>query len=244
MGAFFSYNNIGFTLLGRLIEVAAGREFRAAIRDLVLAPLALSQSTYLPEEVRRDSHAAGHGQGSKGTEVVTPLFLPRNLDPAGGLWSTTREQLRFARFHLGNGTAPGGERLFSPHALALMRTPQVAVPGIASMLMGMNWFVQDVGGVRLAFHNGDTLGQHTAFLFAPSRRFALVLLTNAQPGGVLAEPAVLNEALQSYLGLGFEAARAGLTAATLAPAGTPAIAVLPDRLAQYAGRSSTPEVRV
>jgi CubicO group peptidase (beta-lactamase class C family) len=240
LGAFFSYNNAGFTVLGRLIEVATGKSFRTAMRDLVLAPLGMSGSTYVPEEVRQKRYAAGHDQGPKGTELVTPLFLPRAMDPAGGLWSTTREQLLWARFHMGDGRTPEGARLLAPHALALMRTAQVPIPGIESLAMGMNWFVQDHAGVRLAFHNGDTFGQHTVFLFAPGRRFALVLLTNGQPGGGQAELAVLNEALQRYLGLGLAAAQGGLTAAISAPAGTPTVAVLPDRLAQYSGRYSTP----
>jgi CubicO group peptidase (beta-lactamase class C family) len=39
LGAFFSYNNAGFTLLGRLIEVAAGTAYNAAMGNLLLGPL-------------------------------------------------------------------------------------------------------------------------------------------------------------------------------------------------------------
>src|SRR5829696_6562351 len=108
LGAFFSYNNTGFTLLGRLIEVVTGQTYRAAVQELVLDPLGQAESTFTPAEVERHPHALGHGSGQQGMALVTPLNLPRNIDPAGGLWSTTRDQLRYARFHLGDGTAPDG----------------------------------------------------------------------------------------------------------------------------------------
>jgi CubicO group peptidase (beta-lactamase class C family) len=108
LGAFFSYNNTGFMLLGRLIEVVTGQIYRAAMQELVLDPLGQAESTFTPAEVERHSHALGHGSGQQGMALVTPLNLPRNIDPAGCLWSTTRDQLRYARFHLGDGTAPDG----------------------------------------------------------------------------------------------------------------------------------------
>ena len=123
----------------------------------------------------RSAMAAAH----RGRRWSRRCTSPRNVDPAGGLWSTTRDQLRYARFHLGDGTAPDGTRLLAPYTLGLMRTPQVAIPGAPSLAMGMNWFVQDLPGLQLAMHGGDTFGQHTAFMFAPGRGFAFVLLTNS-----------------------------------------------------------------
>jgi CubicO group peptidase (beta-lactamase class C family) len=239
LGALFSYNNTGFTLLGRLIELVTDKSYRAAMQELVLGPLGLEQSSFTPAEVERLPHAFGYARDPQGTLLVTPMNLPRNLEAAGGLWSTTRDQLRYARFHLGDGSAADGARLLAPHTLGLMRTPQAAVPGSA-LEMGLPWFIEDLPGLRLAMHGGDTFGQHTAFLFAPSRGFALVLLTNAEPGGALVEWPVTTEACQHYLGLGLQAARTGFVASLSLPAGTPTIAAPPD-LAQYAGRYSTPD---
>jgi CubicO group peptidase (beta-lactamase class C family) len=242
LGAFFSYNNIGFILLGRLIEIVTGQSYRAAIQQLVLDSLGQAESTFTPAKVERHPYSVGHASSPKGTEVVTPLYLPRNVDPAGGLWSTTRDQLRYARFHLGDGTSPNGTRLLAPHTVRLMRSPQVPVAG-SPLAMGLPWFVEDLPGLRLAMHGGDMFGQHTAFMFAPGRGFALVLLTNAEPAGGLAELAVTNEAAQQYLGLGLEGGRVGFMAALTVPDGTPTLTV-PSDLTQYAGRYSVPDTTV
>jgi CubicO group peptidase (beta-lactamase class C family) len=91
-----------------LIEVVTGLTSRAAVQVLVLDLLGMTESAFAPEEINRHPHAIGHGRGPQGTAVVTPLYFPRNIDPAGGLWSMTRDLLRYARFHLGDDTVPGG----------------------------------------------------------------------------------------------------------------------------------------
>jgi CubicO group peptidase (beta-lactamase class C family) len=231
VGEYVSYNNSGFILLGRLLEVLTGRRYRAALQDLVLDPLALGQSFFSPDAVERRPHALGHGSGAT---PVAPLFLPRNVDPAGGLWATTRDVLRYARFHLGDGTA-GGVRLLRPETLGLMQTPQVPIPGQPTLRMGMNWLVQEVPGVRLVFHDGETFGQSALLTLIPDRQFALVLLTNALPGGALAAQTVLLEAMARYLEIG-----PGGGSSSPPPSAGQALDLPPEALAAYAGRYRVP----
>jgi CubicO group peptidase (beta-lactamase class C family) len=242
-GAFFSYSTTGFILLGRLIEVVTGRPYRQAMHTLVLGPLGLSRSTFSPEEALQHPYADGYftGEvgGQDGVAVQRPLFLPRNSDPAGGLWSTTRDQLRYVRFHLGNGAA-NGACLLGPWTPQEMQTPHVAIPGEPALAMGLGWFIRERAGLRLITHAGDTFGQHVEFALAPEGHFAFVLLTNAEPGGANAARGVLAEALGRYLGLDPDAGTSPWPpAASPAPAG-PALPVSPDQLAQYAGRYSLP----
>jgi hypothetical protein len=117
-----------------------------------------------------------------------------------------------------------------------MRTPQQAIPGVAGLAMGLSWFVQNVGSVQLVMHDGDTFGQHTTFVMVPEQNFALVLLTNAQPGGAFAEPAILATAAQQYLGLDDASARAGMVAVLLAPGNPTRVSLSPDELGAFAGR--------
>jgi hypothetical protein len=136
----------------------------------------------------------------------------------------------------GDGTAPDSTRLLAPYMLGLMRTAQVRVPGSA-LAMGLPWFIQNLPGLQLAMHGGNTFGQHTAFMFAPERGFALVLLTNAEPAGALAEcghqrgrPVVPRLRPAGFAGW---LRRVALSV----PAGTPTLAP-PSDLTQYAGRYS------
>jgi hypothetical protein len=41
-----------------------------------------------------DGHCSGPINGTDGVAVQTPMWLPRSVDPAGDIWSTTRDVLR------------------------------------------------------------------------------------------------------------------------------------------------------
>jgi CubicO group peptidase (beta-lactamase class C family) len=241
LGMFPSYNNAAIVLLGRLIEVATGEDYRSAMQHLLLDPLAMSASTFSPALAEAGPQALGYTSGPAGTVLQSPLYFPRGIDPAGGIWSNTREQLRYARLHIADGIAPDGARLLPAHSTRLMRTPQAGFVGLQNMQIGLTWFVQELGGVHFATHNGDTFGQHTSLLLAPDQGFAVILLSNSQAGGGGAEPAVLTTAVKEYLSLGDEAVQVGMTGAVnFAPDATP-LPLSADDLAVYAGRYATPD---
>lgn len=249
LGKFFSYNNSGFIILGRVIEKVTGKTYHAAMNDLLLGPLGLTNSTFDRPTVLQhpyaDGHFAGDINGYDGVAVQTPLWLPRSIDPAGGLWSNTRDVLRYARMHLGypsdGETVVGEPALLSAETRRSMQEPVMGVPGLP-ISMGRNWFVQDIDGVRVIIHNGDTLGQHTVFIAIPEKRFALVLLTNSLAGAVPAELATIDAALHAYPGLAPLAGKTGLSRAAMAPADAKTITLPAAELADYAGRFADPGV--
>jgi CubicO group peptidase (beta-lactamase class C family) len=239
IGEFFSYNNAAFTLLGRLIEVATGTTYNAALANLLLAPLGLENSLLDHEAVRQRPFSEGHValqvNGHDTLTVATPLWVPRSVDPAGGIWSNSRDVIRYARFHLdADEMTAGSANIVSPESLLQMREPVLDVPGLA-ISMGRNWFVQEIDGIRVFQHNGDTNGFHTEFLAVPELNFAFVLLTNGAGGGLTAMEA-LDAALAVYPGLGALSGKAGLTHASLAPQDAPTVDLSPETLADYAGQ--------
>jgi CubicO group peptidase (beta-lactamase class C family) len=243
LGAFFSYNNACFTLLGRLIEVATGPSYNAAMANLLLGPLGLNDSLLDHAAVLHRPFAEGHVampiNGHPALAVQTPLWVPRSVDPAGGIWATTRDVLRYGRFHLETGTITGAANIVSPGSLRQMREPVIAVPG-TDLQMGRDWFVQDIGGTRVFFHGGDTNGQHTDFVAIPDQRFALAVLTNAQGGGGPAALAALDTALAQFPALAPLAGTIGLIPALQVPADTLTVSLPADELAAYAGRYADP----
>jgi CubicO group peptidase (beta-lactamase class C family) len=119
-----------------------------------------------------------------GRPVVEPSFwpFPRSADPTGALISSVRDQMRYARFHLGNCTAPDGTRLLSYRSLLDMRSH----PGPGGTLivelegMGVTWMLRPTAqGVRVVQHGGNWSGQSSGFMLVPSRGFAMTMLTNS-----------------------------------------------------------------
>lgn len=239
LGEFFSYNNAGFSILGRLIEVATGTPYNAAMTNMLLGPLGLENSLLDHGAVRArpfaDSHVAIEINGKPALAVQTPLWVPRSVDPAGGIWSTTRDIVRYGRFHMDAGTIPSAANIVHPDSLLQMRKPSMPILG-TTMHMGQDWFVQDVEGTPVFMHGGDTLGQHTDFFGFPEQQFALVVLTNGQGGGSVAAVAALDAALGQFPDMAPLAGKVGLFPALMAPADAAPIDLTPEQLAAYADR--------
>ncbi len=199
VGSMWSYNNAAFSLAGRLIEVVTGKRYETAAREMVLDPLGMDNSFFLPADVISRRFAVGHrADTEKGAVVLRPWALARSANAAGGLCSTVRDQLRYARFHLGSGTTPSGQRLLSPENMIAMQVPHY--PANLGRQMGLSWLLKQYGDTWAVLHGGATKGQLSAFLMVPTHRFAVTVLTNAEGGNILNE-AVVARILQHYLNL-------------------------------------------
>src|SRR4051794_31117594 len=106
LGATVSYNNASLSLAGRIIEKVTGSTYEQAIRDLLLTPLGLEHTFFFPNEIMTRRFVAGHTKHDDGRiTVARPWGLPRGGAPAGGMSANAADQLAWARFHLGDGTA-------------------------------------------------------------------------------------------------------------------------------------------
>jgi len=199
LGAVFSYNNAGFYLAGRVIERVTGQTYEAAIQELVLAPLGMARSFFFAQDVITDRVAVGHRVEEDRPVVQREWALARAAHPAGGLISSVEDQLRYAHFHMGDGTAADGTRVLSPASMALMQSP-LAPAGPSVDALGVTWMLRDVARTRLVQHGGTTNGQLSAFVMAPARGFAITVLTNADRGGQLHHD-ITAWALRHYLGV-------------------------------------------
>jgi len=251
LGDFFSYNNSAFILQGRLIEVATGAPYNVAMENLLFAPLGLTDSLLDRTAVRQrpytDAHVALPINGRDVVAIQTPLWTPRSLVPAGGIWSTTRDVLRYARFHLAAGATPApagvvsrSASVVSSESLLQMREPSMDIPGLP-LSIGRSWFLQDVDGVNVFTHNGATLGQGAELVAIPEHDFALVVLANSSAGGLTAMD-VIDAALASYPGLEALSGKVGILHAFLAPADAQPVTLPPKKLAEYVGRYAAPGV--
>jgi CubicO group peptidase (beta-lactamase class C family) len=204
LGEIWSYNNAGYYLAGRVIEVVTGKTYEDAARELVLEPLGMSTSFFFAQDAITYRVAAGHDAVYPGDErepvVLRPWWLARVANSLGGLAAPVSDMLRYARFHLGGGRAEGqtGVQLLKPESLSAMQTP--TVPAANGEFVGISWFLRDVDQLRIVRHGGGTNGQTSTFQMVPAQRFAIVMLTNSNRGSELIRPLV-NKAFQSFLGI-------------------------------------------
>ena len=203
LGKVFSYNNAALGVAGRVLEAVYGKPYETAVRELLIDPLGLAHSRFFRSELAGFSVAASHNIVN-GKAVVEPSFdaMPRSLHAAGGVISSARDQLRYARLHLGHRGLP--QLLNDRTRLAMQSHPG---PGGTLFVelngVGVSWMLRPTAqGPTVVQHGGDWSGQHSGFLFVPQRDFAITLLTNSESGPtLLAELFADDWALQEFAGL-------------------------------------------
>lgn len=196
LGQLWSYNNAGFYLAGRVIEVVTGKPFEAAMREMVFEPLGLTNTYFFAEDVITYNFAVGHDRKDNHPVVARPWALARTANAAGGIICNLHDLFRYARFHMGDGTAPDGTRLLSRDSLAAMQTPRFRATDPQSVCL--TWYMREVNGTRMYGHGGGTNGQVTNFQILPEKNLAFAILTNGDQGTLLVN-AVTREILEQYL---------------------------------------------
>jgi CubicO group peptidase (beta-lactamase class C family) len=196
-GEMMSYNNTSFVIAGHLLAALAGEPFETAVRRLIIDPLGMTSTWYFPWEAAGRRLAVGHAPADGGPRPVPQWPTRRWLAPAGGVISTARDQLRYARFHLDGSSA--GTAPISTATRMLMRRRRVAAAGPLDGV-GVSWLLRRYGELGLVEHGGNVSNLHvSSFTLAPSQQLAITTLTNAA-GGAAVGTAVLAHVLERIAG--------------------------------------------
>lgn len=200
-GSLFHYNNAGFTIAGRILEVVRDRPFEEAINELLFQPLGLEHSVWFADEAIRFRTAVGHIIRNGQPEVAPTWELARASFPAGAIACDIRDLLTWGRFHLGDGVAADGTRILSADSMTQLHDPQVEV-GDVTEAVGLSWMRATVDGAPTVSHSGGTNGQISLHTTYPEQQAAIGIVTNADVGGELAR--TVSRFIQSRL-LGLDA---------------------------------------
>jgi len=104
-GSRFRYTSNSWFVLGQLAERLTGTPYRELLRERLLEPLGMAETDFaLPRQDRAPVH--GFGPHPWQIPVYVRLFT-RLAHPAGGLWSSVDDLLRFGRAMLRGGELDG-----------------------------------------------------------------------------------------------------------------------------------------
>jgi CubicO group peptidase (beta-lactamase class C family) len=196
LGQAWSYNNAGFNIAGRIVEVLTGKPYEKAAQEMLFDPLGLGMTFFYPDDVLiTHRFACGHQHIGKQVEVARPWAIGRAGNCVGGVVSTVRDLLTYARFQMGDGGNQKGEPVMKRETLAAMRVEQVDAGGRGKM--GLTWFIRQAGALKIFGHGGATHGQQAVLHFIPHENFALALLTNSDEGGIITD-SILKWVLEIY----------------------------------------------
>ena len=191
-GTKWSYSNYGYTLLGRVVELATGQNLSTAIRKRLTVPLGLHR-TYLPTSGNglRPPFTRGYGTGE-----VAPTAAPTAADDStavetgsclwahGGMVSTLSDMRVWSR-----ALATGA--LLKP--AVWRQAKKDAVPAaFPSEYNGPGRFKYDLAG---SFESGGFIGGEGSFLgyesttmCSPTRHTTIEVVSTKQPNAITPPP--------------------------------------------------------
>ncbi|MBI4540514.1 MAG: beta-lactamase family protein [Gemmatimonadetes bacterium] len=158
-GTSYSYSNPGFNTLGAVIEIAAGKNLEAFLKEEIYRPLGMSDSynhevaEKLDGKLPRMSavyYEKKNGDWVPGWKPGDPPQYPF-VRASGGLISTAWDYAIFCQMFLNAGVY-NGVRILKPESVKLMTSPHtdaIDVPGGRSGggrgFYGYGWFVREDG---------------------------------------------------------------------------------------------------
>ncbi len=177
---FFKYTNVGFSLVGQILEAAADTGYRDLMMREICDPLGLRHTMPEFDPLREDRFVSGHGRdrGDGGARQVLAHIDTRAMAPATGFCSTAEDLTTFASVH-----ALGDARLITDSSRRQMQHPMSTIerPGNTAHY-GLGTQIADIGGRRVVGHSGGFPGHITRTWVDTTDRLALSVLTNAIDG--------------------------------------------------------------
>ena len=179
-GELWSYSNVGFSLLGRIVEVAAGEPYAEHLDRAIFRPLGMEHSWISSEISTRPGSAKGYRNGHTQDD-----FILRDV-PAGGMNSTVRDLSKFLEMVFADGRA-GARQIIRPETLHEMMRVQNAGNALdLTYQIGLAWALGPVGdlvlpeGELIAQHTGGTITFHSQLIALPKSKLGIVVLSNSQ----------------------------------------------------------------
>lgn len=188
------YSNLGFQLVGLLIEDVTGERYREYVSKNLLVPLGMGASAWDASDVPPEALATPYAP--KDGSIVPQEHWPLAAgEAAGGLYSSVEDLARYAAFQLNawparpdpdNGVLKRVSLRESHRAQVLgelsvrVRQSQVS-PSVTARVgaQGLGWVVEESCRFdHIVWHNGGTAGYKSALYMLPRRGVAVVTLAN------------------------------------------------------------------
>ena len=162
-GAVPKHSNVGAQLLGYILEGVYKTSFGELLEKYLVKPLGMKNTALMTSGPTPGLSAKGHNEKGQ----VMPFIDMKEMQPAGGLRSTTADMLKYIRFQLDE----------SNPAVRMTHRETWEKPG--ERAVGLNWQIdKTAGGTRYIWHTGGTFGFSSYVVLYPASGVGLVLLAN------------------------------------------------------------------
>jgi CubicO group peptidase (beta-lactamase class C family) len=190
-GTKYAYSNIGYWLLGKVVERASGESFTTYVSEHILRPLAITLQELGYVVADPVHHATGYLEKYSLMNLAKGFLIDRNLigNYSGGWLEIRSHYLNGPAFGGLVGTASAFGRflqdqlrarsvLFNDTTRHLFYAPQQTTRGTA-VAMTLGWHIGSLNGTRFFYKEGGGGGFHCLMRVYPGNGICTVVMTNA-----------------------------------------------------------------
>jgi len=196
------YTNVGYMVLGAVIEAVSGETYENYVRVHILQPLKMEQTDFVYTDAMRADAAAGMHPLLDIQSAFLPFFyrgrlhdlirevkdgqmwtnrLMADSNPPTGLIGPAGDLVRFVTMHLNGGELDGQRILTQDSVEQMMLDSYVAASGgqVDTSLQGLGWEVCGQGEDLCLEHGGGGPGFGSAIRLYPERSLGIVVTANS-----------------------------------------------------------------
>lgn len=201
-GTRYEYSNLGYAMLGLVIQQVSGMDFGSYTQEKILQPLGMTATTWEYADADDARLAKGYEVTAAGP-VSVPLAHHGAFAPMAGLITSIEDFARFAAFHL--SAWPPGDEPESPvlrrSSIREMHDPvsynRFFSTGDCPFFLFYAYGLNRVQQCDVSFlsHNGGLPGFGGSWLFVPESKLAVISFSNLTYGATFG----INRAVMSTI---------------------------------------------
>ncbi len=178
-GSEMNYANVGYGLLGYLVEIISGKSFEEYCRENIFEPLGMENTSFRLANVDAGRVAVPYVFRNGYQPLLHYGIL---VYPAGGLRTTVTDLSRFLIANM-NGGVYNGTRIASEESINEMHTVQY--PGRNyNFQYGLGWQIWKTSGDTYIGHTGGLYGVATKMVFRKSDNTGVIFFTNKEVSNI------------------------------------------------------------
>lgn len=172
----FQYCNTGYELLGDVIAKASGMPFEDYVRENILFPAGMADSTLLLQEADMTKLNSLHRVRDGKMRVADIYPYNRMHGPSSTLISNIDDMARWVQLNLNGGTLDGN-RILKKETLDHMWEAVIGSNGRKFDRVGFSWQRRMQGDVQTIFHGGSD-GYRSYIIMIPEYDIGFVWMSN------------------------------------------------------------------
>ena len=166
----FRYNNSGYILLGKIIEIASGKTYEQYVEEEFFKPLGMKDTYYGRNSEIINDRARGYQADESGEYINAPYLSMSQPYAAGSIISTTHDLSIWNQ-------AVFNYELVTKESLALAHTSTILNSG-EEVPYGFGWRFNRLKGSHAINHGGGINGFSTHAAYFPEEKVFVAVLSN------------------------------------------------------------------